>query len=318
MARLPCPESNIENAARFMGDLMGDLVSIFSRSDARSAGERLKTLLPWFARAASISSNLRLPWYPNDLTTCSEILLRLVVSAIFTENDLRALGKDFMLQVAILSCTVASGAFVLDAVQMSDLKRMDNLAQPLLITTARTPSVVEIRGALSEAFVIDTFTQSLLVALGNQDLKSSRNHQSLWLSLGGLANVLSEKINSDPTAPLPPKIIARLAKLSSFLSRQPPSDSPEDNVMQAKHNALHEINNALRAHWSARALSRIGPLHHDKRGGLVAFRQKPFYPVSRRPIKEDTYKASEHARRAPALIQRVERRKQRFPAPTHY
>ena len=36
--------------------------------------------------------------------------------------------------------------------------------------------------------------QSLLVALGTQDVKSSRNHQSLWLSLGGLANVLSEKV----------------------------------------------------------------------------------------------------------------------------
>lgn len=165
MARLPCPESNIENAARFMGDLMGDLVSIFSRSDARPAGERLKTLLPWFARAASISSNLRLPWYPNDLTTCSEILSRLVVSATFAEQDLRASGKEFILQVAILSCTIASGAFILDAVQMSDLKRMDSLAQPLLITTVRTPSAVEIRGALSKAFVIDIFTQVSSVLL---------------------------------------------------------------------------------------------------------------------------------------------------------
>ena len=159
MTRLPCPESNIENAARFMGDLMGDLVGIFSRSDARPAGERLKTLIPWFARAASISSNLRLPWYPNDLTTCSEILSRLVASAIFTEKDLRALGKDFVLQIAILGCTIASGAFILDAVQMSDLKRIDSVAQPLLITTARTQSAVEIRGALSKAFVIDAFTQ---------------------------------------------------------------------------------------------------------------------------------------------------------------
>jgi len=318
MARLPCPKSNIDSAAQFMGDLMGDLATICSRGDTRPAGVRLRALLPWFTRAAIISSNLRLPWYPNDLATCSDLLLHLVVSTVFAEKGLRALGKECVLQLAILSCTIASGAFILDAIQMSDLKRLDDLAQPLLITTARTPAMVEIREALSKTFVIDILTQSLLVALGNQDLKSSQNHQSLWLSLGGLTSVLSDKINSDPTAPLPPRIIARLTKLSSFLARQPPSSSSEDVVMQAKYNALHEINNALRAHWSARALSRIAPLHYDKRGGLGTPRQKAFYPVNRRSTKEDTYKPSENPHRAPPLIQRIERRRPSYPSPTYY
>lgn len=142
-----------------MGDLMGDLATICSRDDTRPAGVRLKALLPWFTRAAIISSNLRLPWYPNDLATCSDLLLHLVVSTVFAEKGLRALGKECVLQLAILSCTIASGAFILDAIQMSDLRRMDDLAQPLLITTARTPAMIEIREALSKTFVIDILTQ---------------------------------------------------------------------------------------------------------------------------------------------------------------
>lgn len=142
-----------------MGALMVDLVKVFSRYDARPAWERLKTLLTWFTRAANVSTSLQLPWYPNDLATCSDLVLHLLVSEILTEKTLGALGQESMLQFAILSCSIASGALILDAIQMSDVKRMDILAQPLFITTARTPAVVEIRRALSNAFVAQAFTQ---------------------------------------------------------------------------------------------------------------------------------------------------------------